>query len=98
MEKEVVSKGKKIIQQGDVGDFFYVIEEGTVNFFVDGDVDPVGSCSNGESFGELALLYDAPRAATCIATTKTILWKVDQQTFRILLARQAVTREETIVG
>lgn len=98
MEKEVVPMGKTIIKQGDVGDFFYIVEDGTVNFFVDGDVDPVGSCSNGESFGELALLYDAPRAATCQAAVKTILWKVDQSTFRLLLARQAVSREETLVG
>lgn len=98
MEKEVVNKGKTIIKQGDVGDFFYVIEDGSVNFFVDGDMDAVGSVSNGESFGELALLYDAPRAATCIAAMKTVLWKVEQSTFRLLLARQAVSREETIVG
>lgn len=98
MEKEVVPKGKIIIKQGDVGDYFYVVEDGVINFFVDGDADPVGSCANGESFGELALLYDAPRAATCRAVGNTTLWKVDQSTFRLLLARQAVTRENTIVG
>lgn len=98
MEKEIVPKGKTIIKQGDVGDYFYVVEDGAVNFFVDGDADPVGSCANGESFGELALLYDAPRAATCRAGANTTLWKVDQSTFRLLLARQAVTRENKIVG
>jgi len=98
MQKEVAPKGTVIIKQGDVGDFFYVIEDGQVNFYVDDKFDPVGSCMNGESFGELALLYDAPRAATCTAATNTTLWKVDQNTFRVLLARQAVSREETIVG
>ena len=98
MQKEVVPGGKVIIKQGDVGDFFYVVEEGVVNFSIEGVDAPVGSCSIGESFGELALLYDAPRAATCTAATKTILWKVDQNTFRVLLARQAVNREETIIG
>lgn len=98
MQKQVASKGSTIIKQGDVGDFFYVVEEGVVNFHVQTSSGSVGSCSNGESFGELALLYDAPRAATCIAATETKLWKVDQNTFRVLLARQAVSREETIVG
>lgn len=98
MQKQVATKGTVIIREGDVGDFFYVVEEGTVTFSISGTSQPVGSCTNGESFGELALLYDAPRAATCIASTQTKIWKVDQNTFRVLLARQAVSREETIVG
>lgn len=98
MQKQVVTKGSVLIKQGDVGDFFYVVEEGVVNFHIEGTPESVGSCTNGESFGELALLYDAPRAATCIAGTSTKLWKVDQNTFRVLLARQAMSREETIVG
>ena len=36
------------------GDFFYVVESGQVNF-VDG-AEIVGSCTDGGSFGELALL------------------------------------------
>ena len=100
MQKQIAEKGSILIKQGDLGDFFYVVEDGVVNFYVQGTGDsvPVGSCTNGESFGELALLYDAPRAATCIAGTQTTLWKVDQNTFRVLLARQAMNREETIVA
>jgi len=97
MQKQVTNKGSTIIKQGDVGDFFYIVEQGVVNFYIEGTPDAVGSCSNGESFGELALLYDAPRAATCIAAEATTLWKVDQNTFRVLLARQQLSREETIV-
>lgn len=98
MQKQVVKKGSILIKQGDLGDFFYIVESGVVNFHIEGTAESVGSCTNGESFGELALLYDAPRAATCIAGTSTKLWKVDQNTFRVLLARQAMCREETIVG
>lgn len=101
MQKEVAKKGQVIIRQGDVGDFFYIVEEGVVNFSLDsdgGENKVVGSCTNGESFGELALLYDAPRAATCTAACDTKLFKVDQNTFRLLLARQAVGREETLMG
>lgn len=35
----------------------------------------------GESFGELALLYNAPRAATIIAKTNSILFSLDRSTF-----------------
>lgn len=93
MQKEVVQKGHMIIKQGDVGDFFYVVEEGTVNFLI-GDGQHVGSCGSGASFGELALLYDAPRAATCVADSPGVLWKVDQGTFRFLLAKNADSEEK----
>lgn len=75
-----------IIQQGDIGDYFYVIKEGKVNFFVDGQ--QVGEASNGVSFGELALLYNSPRAATVIAATDCYTYRLDQHTFRTLLAKR----------
>jgi len=86
--------GIGIIQQGDIGDYFYVVEEGIVSFIVD-HVN-VGQCSNGSSFGELALLYDCPRAATCLAESAVILWKVDQRTFRHMLASNVQKESEGI--
>jgi cAMP-dependent protein kinase regulator len=35
----------------------------------------------GDSFGELALLYNAPRAATIISKTDSDLWVLDRNTF-----------------
>ena len=35
----------------------------------------------GEAFGELALLYNAPRAATIVAKTNCVLWQLDRSTF-----------------
>jgi cAMP-dependent protein kinase regulator len=68
-----------------VGDYFYVLEDGHVSFSVDGKY--IGACSHGGgSFGELALLYNCPRAVTCIANTDCRVWKVDQKTFRYMLA------------
>jgi len=87
MQKEEASVGTTVIKQGDVGDFYYILENGTIDFAVDGK--SVGCASRGEGFGELALLYDAPRAASCEAVEDSVLWKVDQKTFRTLLARQS---------
>lgn len=39
----------------------------------------------GESFGELALLYNAPRAATIIANTNCDLWALDRKTFTYII-------------
>lgn len=85
MQPAMAYAGTKIIQQGDKGDFFYILEVGTITFEVDGVV--VGTCGPGGSFGELALLYNSPRAATCIAATDANLWKVCRSTFRRLLVR-----------
>ena len=95
MVEETVPAGSYIIQQGEVGDFFYVVDEGHVNFAVDGN--HVGGCSRGGSFGELALLYNCPRAATCIAVTDCRLWKVDQVTFRHMLANNTANQQKDVL-
>mmetsp|Transcript_16430 Transcript_16430/g.20519 ORF Transcript_16430/g.20519 Transcript_16430/m.20519 type:complete len:739 (+) Transcript_16430:257-2473(+) len=94
MMQDAVAAGTIIIQQGDIGDFFYVVETGHVNFSVDGT--HVGACSTGASFGELALLYNCPRAATCTAETDCRLWKVDQKTFRFMLANNNANQQKDI--
>jgi cAMP-dependent protein kinase regulator len=86
-EKTAVNKDEVVIQQGTVGDYFYVIFEGSVFFEVDGKV--VGTpATKGASFGELALLYSCPRAATVTAVEATTLFRVDQRTFRYILQSQ----------
>ena len=87
MQKDTAPKGSEVIKQGDHGDFFYILYEGEIDFLADGQ--RVGSCGPGDSFGELALLYDAPRSVTCRTTTKCVLWKVGAKTFRHVLARSA---------
>lgn len=94
MMMETVPAGKVIIKQGEVGDFFYVVEEGHVSFAVDNQ--HVGATGRGGSFGELALLYNCPRAATCIANTACRLWKVDQKTFRHMLANNTNAQQKDI--
>jgi len=94
MVLETITKNTIIIQQDTVGDFFYVVEEGHVSFNV--DLNNVGSSTRGASFGELALLYNCPRAATVIADTECRLWKVDQRTFRYMLANSTTNQQKDI--
>lgn len=89
MQCQIVAKDEVIIRQGDTGDYFYIVEKGKVNFVLDGR-GVVGNCGTRGYFGELALLYDCPRAASCIAASRHVhLWKVDQKTFRFLVAHRA---------
>ncbi len=94
-ENHLAPKGHAIIKEGEVGDFFYVIQSGKVEYTVEGKT--VGEAGKGRSFGDLALLYDCPRAATVIAAEECILWRVDQKTFRQILANGRINGDrETI--
>ncbi|KAI9228781.1 MAG: camp-dependent protein kinase regulatory subunit [Piptocephalis tieghemiana] len=74
------SPGEEVVTQGAEGDNFYVVEEGLLEVVVDGRV--VIEIGEGGSFGELALMYNTPRAATVRAITNSALWAVDRVTFR----------------
>lgn len=96
MEMQEVEDGTVVIQQGDIGDYFYVIAEGSISISIDGN--HVGAWTRGASFGELALLYDSPRKATCKASEDCKLWRVDQKTFRYMLASNTANQEKDVLG
>ncbi|KAI9334084.1 cyclic nucleotide-binding-like protein, partial [Obelidium mucronatum] len=83
MAEKKVSAGTALIQQGTEGDFFYVIESGNFDVFVNGK--KVHAYEGEGSFGELALMYNSPRAATVTASTEATLWALDRVTFRRIL-------------
>jgi cAMP-dependent protein kinase regulator len=92
-----------VISQGDAGDYFYVVERGSFDVYVNdcGFIEPgpdglgnkVGTIQAGGSFGELALMYNAPRAATIIsAEGSCTLWALDRVTFRRILMESTFAR------
>jgi cGMP-dependent protein kinase len=85
MSRENVSAGEHVITQGDIGNTFYVIQKGDFDCLVaTGDKEPkvVASLTRGDCFGELALLYGEPRAATVTATTPSIVWTIGIDQFK----------------
>jgi cAMP-dependent protein kinase regulator len=48
----------------------------------------------GEAFGELALLYNAPRAATITAKIDSELWSLDRKTFNYIVKDAAAKKRE----
>lgn len=93
-------KGECIINEGDEGDKFYVVESGELSIQKHigmGQVMNCGTYSKGSAFGEIALMFDSPRAATITATTDVKLWSIDRQTYRLRIGQlRFLEREERI--
>nr|XP_044992315.1 cAMP-dependent protein kinase type II-alpha regulatory subunit isoform X2 [Jaculus jaculus] len=89
MFERIVKIDEHVIDQGDDGDNFYVIERGTYDILVtkDNQTRSVGQYDNHGSFGELALMYNTPRAATIVATSEGSLWGLDRVTFRRIIVK-----------
>jgi len=52
----------------------------------------VAECKPGSSFGELALMYGHPRAATVLSIEPSTLWALDRITFRTIILKAAHRR------
>ena len=80
-----------VINQGDAGDFFYVVKEGelSVDRQADGKQQHLAKLKPGDLFGEEALFSDAPRNATIIMRTGGVLMQLDKADFNTLLAEPA---------
>lgn len=93
----IKQEGEIIIKQNDNGDNFYLIEKGEVDVYIEskeGDEHKlVNSYCDGDSFGELAIMYNAPRAATCISKNGPVkLWALDRTSFKIILMKSAIEK------
>lgn len=80
MQNYEAPEGEVIIAEGDPGDNFYILEEGTCEVTINGEL--IGNLSDATSFGDLALMYNCPRSATITAKTDSILWTLDRVFFR----------------
>jgi len=95
-EQRVVKTGETVIKEGDYGDCLYLIEEGTLDCtkVIKGEKTFLKKYESGDSFGELALLYNAPRAATIVALTDSVLWKLDRECFNVIVKDSAMKKRQ----
>lgn len=123
MREVHVDRNHVVIRQGDVGEFFYVVESGLLYCYIrpeplppiwltqsssSMDLNPedmfvqpgyhpefgkqVAEYPRGTSFGELALMYGHPRAATVLSIEPSTLWSLDRITFRTIILKVAHRR------
>ena len=93
--------GENIIIQGDNGDVFYLLEEGAVDVYIkkgDADEMKVHTYKPGDAFGELAIMYNAPRAATCRSAGSCKLWSLDRTSFKVIVVAASMLKRELYQG
>ena len=89
MMEHVVPAGSNVITQDEKGNHYYIVDSGDLDVFVTSDEggqpQKVKGFGAGDSFGELALMYNCPRTATIAARTDCVLWSLDRVSFRMIV-------------
>lgn len=94
--------GEKVIVQGEEGESLYVVDTGTLKCskrFGDSQTDTyLKQYVTGEAFGELALLYNAKRAASITAETDCTLLRLDRESFKHIVQDATIQRRQKYEG
>ena len=96
MEKK--NEGKTIFSQGENADKLYILESGELSCwktFKKGDPETyIKTYKEGDSFGELALLYNYNRNYTIKAKTNVVLYSLDRKTYKGIVQGLEMTQRE----
>jgi len=100
MTEHSIAADQRIIQEGDDGDVMFLIESGAFDCLkkLEGVEKVVKKCGQGDVFGELALLYNCPRAASVQATESAVVWELDRATFNHIVRDASSKRREEYEG
>ena len=95
---ESVPAGTAVVVQGELGDTFYLVVDGTLE--VSSDDRLLRTLGPGDFFGEIALLRDVPRTATVSAATDSSLLTIRRMDFlsAVLGNLQSAATVEEIVS
>lgn len=96
MLEKTIEAEERIIQEGDDGEVMFVIEEGNFECLkiLSGEEKVVKQCSAGDVFGELALLYNCPRAASVISRQRGVVWQLDRETFNHIVKNASMAKRQ----
>jgi diguanylate cyclase (GGDEF)-like protein len=91
LSEQSLAEGEVLFREGDEGSEFYIVRRGTVKSVirtVDGNEKEVARFGPGNFFGEMSIVDDAPRSATCEAVEKSILFRMHERDFYRVMERQ----------
>jgi ATP-binding cassette subfamily B protein len=89
LDPKAAAKGELVLREGDLAGPMYIIQEGRVRIFTthDGQTRNRAFLREGDFFGELSILTNAPRAASVQALTDCRLLAIAPETVRELNQR-----------
>ena len=97
LHSERFGAGEIVIRQDEPGDRFFIIKSGQIEVSIRDEAgfgQVVNQLKRGDYFGELALLNDAPRTATCRATIPTTLLSLSRKDFNQMVKAQFSLQEK----
>lgn len=92
MTPRVFKEGDLIVKKGDIGDAFYIIQEGNVlvkDISVGTSVYDDQTLGPGEYFGERSLATSEPRAANVVGLNNGVAFSIDRGTFEKVLGKMS---------
>lgn len=100
MEVKQLREGEKVFEEGDPGDAWYVISEGTARVLKKGDAGTreIAMLKRGECFGEIAILDGAARSATVEAASALTLFRFRRARFEDLLDQGSLGAYKLVVA
>lgn len=81
LSPQVCIPGETIVRRGQIGNQLYFINKGTVEVFAPDDRAVIATLSDGDFFGEMALLSRQPRANTVVAIDYCNLYTLEREKF-----------------
>ena len=83
------SKGSYLFEQGGKASCYFIIDKGGVDLQINGKFKK--NLGTGVGFGELALLYNAPRSGSVICNTDSSFWVIHRQIFKNVVEEVSYT-------
>ena len=78
-----VKEGITLFTEGQIGNYWYIVHEGKLEMYMNGKLKK--EMTRGASFGEYALINNAPRITTVKTITECQLWVMKREVFRKII-------------
>ncbi len=94
MEEKVAIENETIIEEGENGDALFIVESGEYDCYkvINGESKYLKTYKHGDAFGELSLMYNAPRAATIKVKVPGSVYSLDRMTFSQIVKTAATKK------
>lgn len=96
MEEVTTQADQDVIVEGEVGNTLYIVDQGDYDCYkmIHGKKTYLKTYHPGEFFGELALMYNAPRAASIKSKGCGKLYGLDRATFNHIVQESATKKRK----